>query len=256
MTFISNAKYFLGTPFAFRLVKPMLEMRSYEYRILCKMVQSGNVVFDVGANTGGYSILFANLVGGNGSVHAFEPIPSTFAALSKNVSRARLSGRISTNRCAIGDHNGLVQMNLPDADSTEASMVRHNFASWGSQRVKNYSCELKTIDTYVRERGLDKVDFVNIDVEGGELLVLGGMKSIMAKPDAPNIMLEMFPIWMRDYGFKVEDVFDLFSNFGYGLYFIGHDRLIACKTPGVAKSLIAFPQHLNFLAIRKAVLPM
>ena len=49
-----------------------------EKRVYLALVREGDVVFDIGANLGHFTLLFSDLVGRRGEVHAFEPVPPTF----------------------------------------------------------------------------------------------------------------------------------------------------------------------------------
>src|SRR5437867_3185244 len=57
----------------------------FETQLVQQMVRPGDVVLDVGANIGYYTLIFAELVGEQGHVYAFEPDPRNFAFLAKNV---------------------------------------------------------------------------------------------------------------------------------------------------------------------------
>src|SRR5262245_22362277 len=68
-----------------------------------RLIRRGDAVLDVGANTGYYTLLFSHLAGAHGRVHAFEPVPPTFALLSRNTRRA---DNVVLNDCAVSDTAG------------------------------------------------------------------------------------------------------------------------------------------------------
>ena len=213
------------------------------------IVKPGNVVIDVGANTGGYTILFGHLVGSQGSVHAFEPVRSTYVTCTHNIRKSRLWTRIRINNFAVGDRQGVTRIYMPGYDSTEASLVRHDFASWRSSMVAAFECRLETLDNYISSNNIPRVDFVKIDVEGAELSVLRGMRTALTGRSPPILMLEFFPLWMKDFSYTVDDLFSFVTGLGYEFYFMGRDGLIHCRNPIEASNMIRFPEYVDFICI-------
>ena len=77
-----------------------------------RFLSAGDVVIDVGAHVGFFTLIAASIAGSEGEVHAFEPVPSNFAALEQN---ARLNGfgNVVLNRAAVGAEEGEVTLGLP-----------------------------------------------------------------------------------------------------------------------------------------------
>src|SRR5258708_5327092 len=65
-----------------------------EIAIFRTIIRPGDTVFDVGANAGQYTTLFCRLVGSAGAVHAFEPVPPTFAILQDNLGHHAQKSRL------------------------------------------------------------------------------------------------------------------------------------------------------------------
>lgn len=131
---------------------------------LCK---PGDIVLDVGSNIGFYLLNFSWRALPNGRVFGFEPHPVTYRKLLTNLS-AGVNTNISVNHLAMGDTTGFV----------EPYVVRES--NLGMNRVKVTSAQndnrvpLTTLDIFVNEKGLTKVDLIKIDVEGFEEKVLQG----------------------------------------------------------------------------------
>jgi FkbM family methyltransferase len=224
----------------------MLGRSSSQVSIFLRSIKPGDIVFDVGANIGEFTILLSHAVGSTGKVYAFEPVPRTFEILSRNVNRSRIANRVILNRCAVSDHLGHATIHMPASDHTEASLTDHSFASWSSKSVTSFECALETLDNYTATHSIQRVDFVKIDVEGAEMLVLNGMQNIL-RESPPLLMLEAFSPWMKDFGFTINDMFTLLSKNGYAIYSISKDELIPCNSPEDMVSLARFPQYVDFL---------
>lgn len=154
---------------------------SGEVTFLREYLQGKNrpVVLDVGANEGSYS---REVVGINSSavVFAFEPHPRTFERLVVNVGASQ---KIRPINCAVGDLPG--RQTLFDRNSqcgtTHASVFREVIE--GIHQVQASECEVDviTLDEFIEDNRLARVDLLKIDTEGYELNVLkGGAKAIRA----------------------------------------------------------------------------
>jgi len=236
-----------------QIVKFVARKAGSQVASLMALIRPGDVIVDVGANTGGYTILFGHLVGRTGFVHVFEPVPDTFIVLESNIKKARLTARTRLNNCAVGNRLGTTQIYLPGEDRTEAALVRHEFASWASSKITSFVCKLVTLDDYVSRNKVARIDFVKIDVEGAELLVLQGMKAILSSSNPPILMLELFPTWMKDFGYSLEDLFGFLRSLDYEVYFMGNDGLIHCQSANEASSMLSFPRYLDFICIKPRI---
>ena len=190
-----------------------------EKLVFLAVVERGDVVFDVGANAGYYTLLFSHLVGRRGQVHAFEPIPETFLGLAASLARDRRFDNVVLNDCALGDREGSLPLFVPDADYGQASMARHAVGSWTRPReVRSYDCRVRTLDGYVREHG-SRPGFVKCDVEGAELSVLRGAAETLASC-RPLLHLEVNPDWTRNFGYAPPEVVRFLSGFGYSRFLL------------------------------------
>jgi FkbM family methyltransferase len=151
-------------------------------------VRPGDVVYDVGAHFGYFSLLFAHLAAPNGRVFSFEPTPSTFAVLKKNVQG---NADITPLNCAAGVSPG----NIDIADFG----LRHS--AWNTlapesrmpgildtSEARRISVEIVTLDSQVATHGLHP-DFIKIDAENFEHAVVSGARNIITQSQ-PVILLE------------------------------------------------------------------
>lgn len=127
-------------------------------------VKEHDVVVDVGANMGYYTLLMAKL---NAIVHAFEPEPTNFALLKKNVELNNFTNVKLYNKAASNTNR-------------KAKLVLADYGT-GQHALDNSKFGTRTIDVETTTIDLENVAFAKIDVEGAELLVLKGMKTLPRK---------------------------------------------------------------------------
>lgn len=127
---------------------------------------------DVGANVGSYTILAAGVAGAR--VHAFEPIATSFAHLSRNVRANDLAGRVTLHRVAVGAHAGRVSM--ASADDTT------NRVLGPGERVPG-AIEVDVVRLDDALAGVSPT-LIKIDVEGFEAEVLTGAATVLARSAA------------------------------------------------------------------------
>ncbi len=151
------------------------------------LVGPGEVCVDAGANFGWYTTLLASLVGGSGSVHAFEPIPRMFEELTNNRDLLPEQDHVFVNMAALGDVNGSVTINLFAGQATGHASI----SSKGREDLVPFNCEMTTLDSYLERRSIDNVDFIKVDIEGSELMFLKGATRVFDQETPPIFLMEM-----------------------------------------------------------------
>lgn len=238
-----------GRPRLLTAVFKLLGKPHAEISIFRSLVRKGDTVFDIGANTGQYLCLFSTLVGRDGSVHGFEPIPPTFETLRKNAELHAKSSEVFLNNVAVGEKEGVVKMSVPDGRFTEASMAP---LGEGGQNIDFDNCRVITLDDYVKRGGVEKVSLIKCDVEGAELLAMKGAIGLI-KRDHPILFLEAWSGWTERFGYKPEDLFEFLEREGgYVIYHVyrGGMRKV---TAGKGLPPDSFPDFLNFLCVVPAI---
>lgn len=146
---------------------PPFSARPYHYRDLV-MPNPGDTVLDYGAYTGDNSVEFAQDVGKNGKVYAFEPSPRTYKELQDNIAVFGMSDIIMPVMAGVSRVSGW--QSFETGDNPVASHLSCN---------GDISVECKSIDDFVVEAQIKKVDFIKMDIEGAELdALLGGKHTI------------------------------------------------------------------------------
>lgn len=200
---------------------------TYEPHI-CSLIQSclhgGERVMDIGANIGYLTLLMASKVGTQGQVIAFEPIPTLYDILRENL-RLNACDHVYAECKAVSEVEGVAYMQSDTANPL--SYVSHLSES-GELEVQTI-----TVDYYVNALGLDRLDFVKIDVEGAEDKVLHGMIKTL-RHLKPNILLEMH----ANDGSKSPGL-DLLKQEGYQLQQVEKDGLFTCDTTAQGGHILA-----------------
>jgi len=146
---------------------------------LAELVKPGQTVYDVGANIGFFTILCSRLVGPQGRVYAFEPIPQNLATLRHNVTLNALSNVTIVDK-ALSSATGTAEMFVSPWSAFHSLNVE------GATKQDNHGPETGeitvqtvTLDEFVGGEGVRAPDLVKIDVEGAELIVVDGMRETL-----------------------------------------------------------------------------
>jgi FkbM family methyltransferase len=162
------------------------------------------VVFDVGACEAEDAIRYA-LFFPHPRVYAFEPLPANVAKAVANVNRLDVQDRVEVVAIALSDQNGTAELHVssghPDNIERDGSWDYGNKSSSllspaGVKATTKWlewneviSVETATLDDFCRSRDIHRVDFLHVDVQGAELMVLEGAKSIL--PTVQMIWIEV-----------------------------------------------------------------
>ena len=183
----------------------------FETETVKKIIKKGDIVLDVGANIGYYTLIFAKLVGKDGMVFAFEPEPTNFDLLKKSVT---INGykNVILIRKALSDRTGKTKLFL-----SEVNLGDHMIMDTKENRN---SIEIDTItgEDYFRDLN-KKINFIKMDIQGAEIDALRGMSSLLQKMNEIKIMIEFAPMWLKfgndplellnllnEYDFKISEI--------------------------------------------------
>jgi FkbM family methyltransferase len=181
-----------------------------------------HVIFDIGANVGYYSLRWASHMAAGGQIHAFEPVPSTFAWLLRNIALNDLDDVIHANNIGLGAAPQTMSIFVPELTGSGAASFRNLHPDEASCEVE---VKLETLDRYFSASGLNRLDLIKADVEGAELLVLQGGCETIARY-RPLIFMELLRKWSKPFGYHPNDVLKMLGEIGYRCYTFGEGRLI------------------------------
>jgi len=184
--------------------------RSYEPDVtafLKENVAAGQTAIDLGANIGYFTLLFAQLVGKDGQVVAFEPDPQNCQLLEKNV-RANGYTNVTVRREAVADYSGRAPLFLSDVNPGD-----HSLTDVDSKR-DTADVDVVTLDSALAQlRG--RVHWIKMDIQGAELAALRGMRSLLESCPALTIVTEFCPRALARFGEDPADLLSLLTQSGF-----------------------------------------
>lgn len=181
----------------------------FETELVKREVKRGDVVLDLGANIGYYTLMFAHLVGEEGKVYAFEPDPTNFALLKKNV-RANGYKNVELAQKAVSDKNGKLKLYLSEENRGDHRIYDSHD---GRKFVEVESVKLD--DYFQGYQG--KIDFIKMDIQGSEGRAVLGMAQILSKQKSLKLISEFWPIGLQRFGTDPLEYLQLLLNRGFTL---------------------------------------
>lgn len=183
------------------------------------LVRPGAVVLDIGANVGAHTLPLARLVGPEGRVLAFEPTDWAFAKLSANIAlNPDLAPRIACHQTFLVDADGAAPP--PAVFSSWPLEAADVHATLRGRAMATGAAAAATLDSVLLREGVRRVDFVKMDVDGHEAVVLRGARRLLGEL-RPTILLEIAPYLLRERGEDARAVLAPMQEAGYE--FVGID---------------------------------
>ncbi|MEN9448048.1 MAG: hypothetical protein RJA25_1338 [Bacteroidota bacterium] len=188
----------------------LINQPDFDRRFLYSLIKEDFVCLDIGANIGETTLNFAKLAT-KGKVYSFEPVPFLFERLKTNISLNSFKN-IQLHNIAISDKNEALFFDLPS---------NHNSAgiSLSKQETSdNYKVKAITLDDFVEEQKLSKIDIIKIDVEGFENFVINGAYKTIQRLK-PIIFIEIDNRYLQPKGTSEKKLLTQIRNdFAYSLY--------------------------------------
>jgi FkbM family methyltransferase len=195
-----------------------------------RLARHSRVIFDVGANVGIYSLLAAR-ANPRASVHAFEPTPAVAELLTNNIELNGLRN-IAVNRTGVGDRSG--QATLRECRGSNGSNEGMNFVvrEAADSESGDLSIPLVSLDDYCQRRGIESVDLMKMDIEGGEYDALVGANRLLRAQAVGCIFLELSEWAAHRGGHSTAHIKSLLADLGYRLYELKAGKLIRMPVEG------------------------
>lgn len=179
-------------------------------------LKPGDIFLDVGANVGIYTLIASRLVGAAGHVYAFEPSRREANLLRHNIALARLEN-VTVIEAALSDRSGTARLAIADDGGLNSFADTHR----ADRRIESWQ-EVETIrlDDFVRNYAVEKVDFIKMDVEGAEKLVLEGADQLL-RSGSTTVLFESTELNTAGFGYTVQDFLKQLLDRSMSLFVLG-----------------------------------
>jgi FkbM family methyltransferase len=202
-----------------------------------RLAEHAQVVFDVGANTGIYTLV-ASCVNPTATIVALEPVERVFHRLQRNI---ELNGRnVILKQLAASDTTGVaVIYDLTSDHEYTASLDRSMLQNRGD--VIEYSIATKRLDDILFDAGLESIDLIKIDVELFEPQVLVGMGEFLSRCK-PTVLIEILTEKIAG------QVTEITKDLGYNIF-----RVVEQRGLERASQICASEQDRNYLLAQDSI---
>lgn len=170
-------------------------LEKQESRLLRTLVRPGMTVVDIGANIGYYTTLFADWVGAQGRVYAFEPERENFDMLSLAVRQGGITNAVLEN-AGIGSHTGKHDMYINPIHSGDHRT--HESCRFD----KKVEIQMMRLDDYFAAR--QGIHLIKMDIQGGEYFALQGMKNTLVQGKEMALLTQLEPLLLHEAGCSPE----------------------------------------------------
>ena len=144
--------------------------------------KAGDTIIDLGAHIGKYAIRSGKLVGKKGKVLAIEVEPNSYDLMCKNIKLNHFEDRIIPLNIAISNKNGKIPFFVSKGRSNVSSM----YTKWDKQ----IEVDAITIDELIRTEKLDKINWIQMDMEGAEYEAIEGASNTIKSAIIENFIIE------------------------------------------------------------------
>jgi len=188
----------------------------YETALIASQIRPGDVVLDIGANIGYYTLILARLVGETGRVYAFEPDPTNFELLKKNV-RANGYQNVVYIKKAVSDRSGPLSLYLcPDNKGD------HRIYDSRDDRA-SITVEAVTLDEHFADfQG--QINFIKMDIQGAEGRAIKGMLRLLDCHRETSMITEFWPAGLHRSGVPAQVYLSDLERLGFQLFRIDEDE--------------------------------
>jgi FkbM family methyltransferase len=224
------------------------EYEPFTTEVAQSIIKKGDLILDIGANIGYYTVIFSEATGENGKVIAFEPDPTNYSLLIKN---------LKVNGCT-----NVMPEQEAVAGKTERLQLFLSLRSKGHHRIfaphdagRAVGIGVVSLDDYFRETD-GKIDFIKMDIEGAEPYALNGMREVLMRSTSLTMITEFNPTALRILGYAPSDYLYSLIKLGFELYDINEKskRLEQASASGLVSTYdVASGGYTNLLCTRRGI---
>lgn len=193
-------------------IQEMVYFGTYERQelsFLRNYVKKNWICLDIGANIGFYTLNLSKLVGESGKVYALEPSESNFKKLEENIKINELNNCVTSKLALSSEIGDSIFSVSPSQNSGWGRLGK--WKSSQSEIVVNVS----TLDQFVEDRNISRIDFLKIDIEGHELEFIKGAENSFKNGIVNRMMIEYCGYSLEPKGITLKHYIDRISELGY-----------------------------------------
>jgi FkbM family methyltransferase len=214
-----------------------------EIQYIIESLNPGDTFLDIGANGGIFTVIAANKVGVKGHVYAFEPGLRELEILRRNIEINNLKN-VTVIESAVGDATGKTRF----AISQDGAMNSLAENSHPGQKIESWQeVQITTLDDFLKSAEINRVDFIKIDVEGAEKLVIEGATNLLCSQDKLTILFEASDYNSLAFGYSTKDLITKIQSKGFQVKYFSEQHKweeVSLENERLGKEVY------NFLAIR------
>jgi FkbM family methyltransferase len=182
-----------------------------EMHFVGRLLRPGMTVLDVGAHHGLYTLLASKGVGRSGRVFSFEPSPRERRALRLHLA-LNLCRNVKVQGLALGSSETEATLHVVQGSQTGCNSLRppEVFSSTAPLRVR-----VTSLDAWLKLNGISSVNFIKLDVEGGELDVLKGASQLLERRPRPVFLVEVEDVRTIPWGYRAREILTHLSDMEY-----------------------------------------
>jgi FkbM family methyltransferase len=181
--------------------------------LFLKILKNAGTVLDIGSNTGIFALVAA-IENPKRQVYAFEPVPRIYNHLQRNIDLNRLRN-LHPCQAAVSDYNGEITLYIPAGDLPTEASTQPGFR----EAAETIIVEAITLDSFVAQHKIARIDLIKVDTETTEPIVLKGGKETLEK-HKPAIVCEVLK------GTTETRLHELLDDLGYQYYWITDQGLV------------------------------
>jgi FkbM family methyltransferase len=189
------------------------DIESHEWDVLQSWARGPFHAIDLGANVGLHALPLAAR-NPDGKVYAFEAHPVIFSYLQFGALVNGFGNCLELINSAVCDQSGVVSFTGHSLYGSTADGIQDTGRGWLEKHT--LTVPSVSLDDWMQKRQPERVDFMKLDIEGGELLALSSAVNLL-KRFRPKILMEMFPLNLAAYGKTTQHVVDFATQMGYGI---------------------------------------
>lgn len=219
-----------------------------------RLLGDGDII-DVGANIGYTSVLFSEFSQTKQIIHAFEPDSKNFEQLKDNLKSRRLTDRVHLSPVALGDREGNCTFWHADTHPADHRVATDDFKLGREDNECAMFSEVPvtSLDIFAnKQKIIDSISFVKMDVQGYEIPVLKGMKEVIAKNPRLVLAVEYCPKDLISLGFDPEQLLGELRSYSFDLFVFESPRLNRLS-PSRLSELIEKRGYCDLICARESV---